>query len=108
MVRLMPLVGRDPRRFGQNADIDLVEIASQDFPIHARVDIRPVAERKTMASACHASQGGMPRRGLLGLFFRLAAGRETFTRAVPPAPAGLRERDLFEGIATPRAAGGRS
>lgn len=99
MVRLMPLVGRDPRRFGQNGDIDLVDIASQDFPVHARLDIRTVAERKAQASACHASQGGMPRRGLIGLFFRLAAGSETFTRAIPPAPAGLREGDLFDGIA---------
>jgi LmbE family N-acetylglucosaminyl deacetylase len=99
MVRLMPLVGRNPRRFGQNGDIDLVDIASQDFPVHARIDIRPVLERKTQASACHASQGGMPRRGLIGWIFRLTAGSETFTRAVPPAPAGLRESGLFEGIA---------
>jgi LmbE family N-acetylglucosaminyl deacetylase len=98
LVRLMPLVGRNPRRFGQNGDIDLVDIASQDFPVHARIDIRPVLERKTQASACHASQGGMPRRGLIGWIFRLTAGSETFTRAVPPAPAGLRESDLFDGV----------
>jgi len=98
MVRLMPLVGRNPRRFGQNGDIDLVDIASQDFAVHARIDIRSVAERKTLAGACHASQGGMPRRGLVGWLFRIGAGSESFTRAIPPAPDGLRERDLFDGI----------
>jgi LmbE family N-acetylglucosaminyl deacetylase len=102
MVRLMPLVGRDPRRFGQNGDIDLVDIASQDFPVHAHIDIRPVAERKAQASACHASQGGMPRRGLLGWLFRIGAGSESFTRAVPPPPPGLHERDLFDGLASDR------
>jgi hypothetical protein len=34
----------------------------------------------------------------MGLAFRLAGGEETFMRAYPPAPARLRERDLFEGV----------
>jgi LmbE family N-acetylglucosaminyl deacetylase len=97
-VRLMPLVGRDPHRFGQNGDIDLVDIASQDFPVHALVDIRQVARVKDQASACHASQGGMPRRGVWGWLMRLAGGSETFMRAVPPTPPSRRERDLFSGI----------
>ena len=32
-VRAMPLLGRDPHRFGRNGDIDLAEIAAQDFPL---------------------------------------------------------------------------
>jgi LmbE family N-acetylglucosaminyl deacetylase len=97
-VRVMPLVGQDPRRFGRNADIDLAEIASQDFPLHAFIRFGEVAEAKARAAACHASQGGPPTSGILGWLFRLAGGEETFMRAYPPAPPGLRETDLFEGV----------
>lgn len=97
-VRMLPLVGRDPRRFGRNGDIDLAEIAAQDFPLHAHIRFAEVAEAKARASACHASQGGPPTGGLMGLAFRLAGGEETFMRAYPPAPPHLRERDLFEGV----------
>jgi LmbE family N-acetylglucosaminyl deacetylase len=68
------------------------------FPLHAFIDFRQVAEAKARASACHASQGGPPTSGLMGLFFRLAGGSETFMRAYPPPPPGLRETDLFEGV----------
>lgn len=97
-VRVMPLLGMDPRRFGRNADIDLAEVASQDFPLHAFIRFGPVAEAKARAAACHASQGGPPTSGLLGWLFRLAGGEETFMRAYPPAPPGLHETDLFEGV----------
>ncbi len=97
-VRMMRLVGRDPSRFGQNADIDLADIASQHFPLHARIDFREVAEIKARAAACHASQAGPPTSGIMGWFLRLAGGSETFMRAYPPAPRDLRETDLFEGV----------
>jgi LmbE family N-acetylglucosaminyl deacetylase len=97
-VRMMRLFGRDPTRFGRNADIDLADIASQDFPAHAHIDFREVAEIKARAAACHASQGSPPTSGIMGWFFRLAGGSETFMRAYPPAPPGLRETDLFEGV----------
>lgn len=97
-VRTLPLFGRDPHRFGRNADIDLTEIAAQDFPLHAFVSFREVSEVKARAAACHASQGGPPTSGLMGWFFRLAGGRETFMRAFPPAPPGLHETDLFENV----------
>ncbi len=97
-VRGMALLGRDPGRFGRNGDIDLADIAAQDFPIHAYIRFGEVAQAKARATACHASQGGPPTGGLMGLAFRLAGGEETFMRAYPPAPARLRERDLFEGV----------
>ncbi len=99
LVFLLPIFGLDPRHWGRNADIDLVEITSHSFPIHARIDIRSVAEIKGKASACHKSQSGPPTSGLLGWLTRLTAGHETFMRAHPPAHEGLLERDLFEGIA---------
>jgi N-acetyl-1-D-myo-inositol-2-amino-2-deoxy-alpha-D-glucopyranoside deacetylase len=97
-VRMMRLVGRDPSRFGRNSDIDLADIASQNFPTHAHIDVREVAEVKSRAAACHASQSGPPASGLAGWFLRVAGGTETFMRAYPPAPHGVRETDLFEGI----------
>jgi LmbE family N-acetylglucosaminyl deacetylase len=98
LVRLLSLFGMNPRRFGRNNDIDLVQITEPDFPVHARINYRSVAVAKQGASACHASQTGPPSGGLLGLIFRLGAPRETYMRAYPPAAAGLQERDLFEGV----------
>lgn len=101
VVRLMPLFGKDPRRFGQNEDIDLLRLIADDFPVHARIDYRSVQELKDKASACHESQGGMRLSSggwLLRWAFRLIAGRDYFMRAYPLAEKGLRERDLFEGI----------
>jgi len=96
-VRLLRLLGKDPRRFGKNGDIDLAAIAAVDFPTHARIDIRPVLDKKDRASACHSSQGGgQMRRGLTGVFSRLFSGTETFMRASPPvSPEETVQRDLF-------------
>jgi LmbE family N-acetylglucosaminyl deacetylase len=100
--RLMPLIGRDPRKFGTNHDIDLVDLTGVEFPINAVIKLGSQAkEAKRAASACHRSQvsGGPTARGLVGLAFRLGAGRESFMRAVPePKPGERRERDLFEGV----------
>jgi LmbE family N-acetylglucosaminyl deacetylase len=97
-IRLLHLFGQDPRHWGRNRDIDLVDIARNEFPVHARIDIRPVADRKARASACHASQM-MPRpRGLGRWLFRFSDAEEVYMRAHPPATPRLKERDLFEGI----------
>lgn len=94
------LLGKDPRRLGRNNDIDLISASSQSFPIHARINIRSVAKAKQLASACHSSQYALPSNGLLQWLMRLAAGREMFMRAYPPAAVQLREHDLFDGVAT--------
>lgn len=98
MVRLLPLFGKDPRKFGRNEDIDLLEISNVDFPIHTRIDFRRVADSKEKAAACHQSQQGPSSGGLFGMLMRLFSGPETFTRAFPPASDKLRERDLFDGV----------
>ncbi len=100
--RLMPLVGRDPRKFGTNHDIDLVDLTRVEFPVHAVVplDGQAVAAKRA-ASACHRSQlsGGPQARGLIGWAFRLAESRDLFMRAYPePKPGQRRERDLFEDV----------
>jgi len=98
--RLMTIMGHDPRRWGRNEDIDLVDIAEQDIPIHARLDVRPVAHIKQQAAACHASQqgGGPPRNRFINWMLQLEGQKEPFMRAYPPAPSRLREVDLFEGV----------
>jgi LmbE family N-acetylglucosaminyl deacetylase len=100
VVRLLPLFGKDPRRFGQNGDIDLLELAGDDFPVHARIDYREVIQEKEAATACHASQGGLAstENWLVSLAFRLASGKDMYMRAYPEPEKGLKERDLFNGI----------
>ena len=99
LVRLMPLFRRDPRRFGRNQDIDLLEILSWETPVHARVDIRPYLEVKQRASACHASQGGGQQ--FLGwlpeVVRRRWLGYETFVQGHPkPEPGDEVRTDLFD------------
>jgi len=100
-VRLMPLFGKDPTKFGINGDVNLKELVEVDFPVHVRLDIRPVADIKREAGAQHASQGGARiRRGWLGFFAKLFGEREEFMRAYPPVAAGQHKvaNDLFDSI----------
>jgi LmbE family N-acetylglucosaminyl deacetylase len=99
--RLMPLFGQDPHKWGRNKDIDLKSLVEDEFPTHARIDIREVAQIKRDAGACHASQGGiMMRRGLMGFATRALEKHEEYMRVYPP-PNGKNKvvKDLFEGIA---------
>jgi LmbE family N-acetylglucosaminyl deacetylase len=83
--RLMPLFGRDPRKFGRNGDINLK-------------DLRSVSEIKHQASVQHASQGGgQMRRGLMGFVTKVLGEREDYMRAYPPVNGPFRRRtDLFD------------
>ena len=98
--RLMPLFGQDPAKFGKNKDINLKELAEVDFPVHARLDIRSVAEIKSKAGACHSSQGGgQMRRGLMGFVTRAFGEHEDYMRAYPPVDGGFKRlTDLFDGV----------
>lgn len=98
LIRLLRVLGRDPTRWGRNRDIDLTAMAANDIPIHAYIDVRPVAGIKRRASACHASQGGASSGRVTVWLFRMLGGRETFCRAHPPADRRLREKDLFAGL----------
>ncbi|MFV9506856.1 MAG: PIG-L family deacetylase [Oscillochloridaceae bacterium umkhey_bin13] len=98
-VRLMPLFGQDPRRFGRNHDVDLAALAAVDFPIHARIDFSPVTDAQQAAARCHVSQGGERfGSGPLALVSRLFGQTDTFMRAFPVAAPDLRETDLFAGV----------
>ena len=98
IVRLMRLFGKDPTRYGRNRDVNLLELAEVEFPIHVRLDTSAVKDIKVMASAQHASQGGKQiRRGWMGMMARVFGEREEFMRAYPPVADGKHKisDDLF-------------
>lgn len=96
-VKIMPLFGQNPRKFGRNGDIDMQSIAEVNFPTHAKIDIRTVQEIKAAASACHASQGGVGmRRGVMGLFIKLFGESEEYMQAYPSVAKGWKlKKDLL-------------
>ncbi|WKZ49107.1 MAG: PIG-L family deacetylase [Anaerolineales bacterium] len=97
--RLMPLFGKNPRKWGRNGDIDLTELAVE-FPTHVRLDIRSVEKIKREASAQHASQGGgvtASRWSLFGVMNMLFGGHDSFMRAYPAVNGKFRKKnDLFD------------
>lgn len=100
-LRVMSLFGKDPRRFGRNSDVDLTSLVRDgDFPIHAVIDYRRVAEVKDDASLCHESQlGGLSlRRGPMRWAQVLFGQKEHYMRAYPPPKNGRLERDLFANL----------
>lgn len=100
-IRIMRLLRRDPRQFGQNQDIDLTQAGVPEEKIHVRVDVSDYLEVKERASACHQSQGGAGALRFIPAFIRRHLMRrfmryEYFTQA-RPAPAGELQ-DLFQGV----------
>ena len=98
-LRVMKLLGRDPRHMGRNKDVDLQSAVDAITPVTTRV---PVAgkyrELERLATRCHASQIRVsPVMELVGrllgpIFFR----NISLSRAIPaPKPGERIERDLF-------------
>jgi N-acetyl-1-D-myo-inositol-2-amino-2-deoxy-alpha-D-glucopyranoside deacetylase len=102
IVKLMPLFGQNPHKFGRNKDIDLTKIFDSKYPIHAVIRLKqPSLDIRDAASACHASQGGgRPRQGPFRIFRivnALRGQKDYFMRDYPPSTKHI-EKDLFEGI----------
>jgi LmbE family N-acetylglucosaminyl deacetylase len=98
MVWVLRLIGRNPRKFGRNQDIDLVSLTEVDYPTHVKIDYRAVKALKAQAAACHASQGGAEmNKGFRGFVTRLFGGHhERFMQAYPQPGEGQKiKRDLF-------------
>jgi LmbE family N-acetylglucosaminyl deacetylase len=97
-VRLLKLMGKDPTRYGKNKDIDLTQLAADDFPIHASINYQPYKKKREAAAACHASQGGQgltrgPMRWLAWLLgYR---PRDQFMQAYPEPISDKVKSDLF-------------
>lgn len=94
---MMRLRGLDPTRAGRNRDIDFSRIGVDPKAITTSIDYRRYWEVKRLASFEHGSQGGGTSFGrmLPSVMQKQIFGRETYIRAHPPAPPGLREKDLF-------------
>ncbi|MDD5368355.1 MAG: PIG-L family deacetylase, partial [Anaerolineaceae bacterium] len=59
VVRILPIFGIDPHRYGRNKDIDLASLVEIEYPAHVMVDYTAVAGARLAASRCHESQGGV-------------------------------------------------
>lgn len=97
---LMRLRGQDPTKAGRNKDIDWTRIGIPPERLHAHIDFRDYWDVKMQASAQHPSQGGGTTRSRMfpEWLQRRFMASETYIRAVPPAPDGYRESDLFNGV----------
>jgi LmbE family N-acetylglucosaminyl deacetylase len=86
MVRLMPLLGRNPRRHGQNKDVDLVKIASWDIRMTAKIMVGNYLPAKDRAKAAHASQQPLTqsKNRLLKTIVHRTEAVEAFSRLYPP------------------------
>ncbi len=97
-VRLLKLLGKDPTKYGKNQDIDLTQMAVDEFPVHARINYAEYKDRKAAAAACHASQGGHGlTRGFVRWLSWLLGARpvDQFMQAIPePNPLRVK-KDLF-------------
>ncbi len=99
-VRILQILGKDPRHYGKNKDIDLQAIAEVDFPIHAEINYSKYAKLRNEASACHVSQGGSKTGGgIMGWLRTVFGSKDLFMRAFPePIWGEQKENDLFFGI----------
>ncbi|GIV95679.1 MAG: GlcNAc-PI de-N-acetylase [Herpetosiphonaceae bacterium] len=101
-VAVLRLLGKDPRRFGENQDVDLLRALAEVTPVTTAIGCGAYLEQKERAWRCHQSQlgGGIGRlQRLPASIRRLFAGAEYFTRAVPAWDGRRRrEHDLFEGV----------
>jgi N-acetyl-1-D-myo-inositol-2-amino-2-deoxy-alpha-D-glucopyranoside deacetylase len=99
-VKVLPLFGRDPSKYGKNRDIDLKSLAQVDFPIHATVRLSKEAiEIRERARACHASQiGGPPQSRMLGVINKFMGKGDQYMRAFPPPIKRRKESNLFQGV----------
>ncbi len=100
LIALLRLFRKDPRRFGENGDVDLVRVARETTPITTSIDVSAYLRPMKQAWRCHRSQVGDLAWivNLPSWLRRYFVGTEHFTRAVPPLGEDeARERDLFAG-----------
>jgi len=78
-VRVLPLLGRDPAKFGRNRDINLREIAGHDYPPTTRIDVWPYYAIKQQRQSAMPAKSAAGRACLAG-FRALSNGVSTATR----------------------------
>ncbi|MCD6424321.1 MAG: PIG-L family deacetylase [Anaerolineales bacterium] len=97
-VRLLKRLGKDPTKYGKNHDIDLTQMAVDEFPVHARINYAEYKDRKVAAAACHVSQGGHGlTRGFVRWLSWLLGARsvDQFMQAIPEPNSMSIKEDLF-------------
>jgi len=95
--RFLRLLGKDPKHFGENGDLDLTQVGVPDELIAAWVDVGSFLPVKERASACHQSQRGSdPQQQLPRLIRRRLMRYEPFVQAYPHH--WERHSDLFAGL----------
>jgi N-acetyl-1-D-myo-inositol-2-amino-2-deoxy-alpha-D-glucopyranoside deacetylase len=100
-VRLLPLLGQDPHKFGRNKDIDLAGLVAVEFPEHAVIKLTEQSiKTRERARACHVSQIGdrAPQSRLWRIVNKLTAQHDSYMQAYPVPDKKRKERDLFEGV----------
>jgi LmbE family N-acetylglucosaminyl deacetylase len=87
---LMPFFGKDPRRHGQNQDVNLLDIASWDVPLTTKIPVGTYISVKEKAITCHASQQPLTssRNPLVSAILRQTQKTEAFSRLYPPFAYG--------------------
>lgn len=97
IVKLMPLVGKDPTKFGKNGDINFIEILQTDIPIHVRIHYRSYAAVREKASACYRSQGGDQQSGFFITWLeRLFSSTESYMQYYPEPRSSRIRSDFFK------------
>lgn len=101
VVRLLPLLGKDPHKFGRNGDIDLAGLVAVEFPEQAVIQLTKQSIRtRERARACHISQIGdqAPQSRLWRIANKLVSQQDSYMRDYPAPDKRHKEHDLFEGV----------
>lgn len=100
MVKILPLLGRNPKRFGRNHDIDLTVIVNHTLPVTTKIKLdKQAVKMQRVAASCHRSQmeGTSLRRLLSALLDRFGLNQGLFHLALTTKQQSI-ETDLFESV----------
>ena len=99
-VKIMPLFGRDPSKYGKNRDIDLTSLAKVDFPIHALCGLakKQSGYGRGRGPAMPARSAGHHNHGYLELINKFMGRSDQYMRAFPPPIKHRKESNLFQGV----------
>ncbi len=101
-IKMMRLLGKDPRKGGRNADVDYVATYEALTPVTTSISVKPYLSVAWKAMDCYASQIQIPAllrslRGIIGPFF---LNKIELARVYPePLEQEATEHDIFEKVA---------
>ncbi len=100
LLKVLPLFGVDPRRGGENNDVDFVRVVEEITPSTTVVECGKYLKQMDAAWRAHRSQLGSMRMVLKlpRTLRRLYTQADHFTRVQPPVNGDVVETDLFANI----------